>query len=49
MSEIKVKHKGGDSASKPSTGKNSGHPMQTPGKAAEGVKTGDMSWGGRKK
>ena len=48
MSEIKRKHTGGDSAYKPTTGK-SGHPMQTPGAAAGGVKTGAMSWGGRKK
>ena len=49
MSEIKVAHKGGDSKRMPTTGKNAGHPMQTPGAAAGGTKTGTMSWGGRKK
>ncbi len=48
MSEIKVKHRGGDSKAMPTVGKN-GHPMQKPGAAAGGTKTGDMSWGGRKK
>ncbi len=48
MSEIKTAHKGGDSKRMPTV---PGHAkkMQTPGAAAGGVKTGDMSWGGRKK
>lgn len=49
MSEIKTKHRGGDSADKPKVRENKGHPEQVPGKAAQGVRTGDMSWSGREK
>lgn len=47
MSEIKVKHRGGDSKAKPTSGAT--HKSQTPGKAAEGVKLGKMSWSGKEK
>lgn len=46
MSEVKVKHRGGDKAMRPSIDKKS-HPMQMPGKAAEGVKLGKMNWSGK--
>jgi hypothetical protein len=49
MSEIKTKHLGGFTARKPGVAHNAGHPEQKPGAAAGGVKTGDMSWKGRKK
>lgn len=47
MSEIKIKHEGGDKKGKPTSGAT--HKEQKPGKAAEGVKTGHMSWSGREK
>ena len=46
MSEIKIKHTGGFTKYKPTTGKQ-GHPTQTPGKAGNG--NAKMSWSGSKK
>jgi hypothetical protein len=47
MGNIKVKHRGGDSASKPSIDKKS-HPMQKPGNADKNHAS-KMSWSGTKK
>ncbi len=46
MSEIKIKHEGGDPKYKPTSGAT--HKEQKPGMAAGGTKTGMMSWKGRK-
>jgi hypothetical protein len=47
MSEVKVKHRGGFTATKPKVDK-SAHKEQVPGAAAGGTHMGDMSWGKKK-
>lgn len=47
MSEIKIKHRGGDSKYKPTSGAT--HKEQKPGAAAGGDKLGKMDWSGKLK
>ncbi len=47
MGNIKVAHKGGDSASRPTAGSNAGHPTQKPGNADKNP-CSHMSWTGSK-